>query len=85
VVLPVTVDVDPFDSFVACIALIESLLPLIFRAIGDPRSRGYAVGRTWTVRRDEHFSSGRTPGAAFPAPTDVAVRSRAIDGRYLHD
>jgi DNA-binding MurR/RpiR family transcriptional regulator len=36
VVLPVTVDVDSFDSFVACIALIESMLPLIFRAIGKP-------------------------------------------------
>jgi DNA-binding MurR/RpiR family transcriptional regulator len=44
VVLPVTVDVDSFDSFVACIALIESLLPLIFRAIGDP---AFARLRRW--------------------------------------
>ncbi len=44
VVLPVTVDVDSFDSFVACIALIESLLPLVFRAIGDP---AFARLRRW--------------------------------------
>jgi DNA-binding MurR/RpiR family transcriptional regulator len=44
VVLPVTVDVDSFDSFVACIALIESLLPLIFRAIGDS---AFARLRRW--------------------------------------
>ena len=44
VVLPVTVDVDSFDSFVACIALIESMLPLIFRTIGEP---AFARLRRW--------------------------------------
>jgi len=44
VVLPVTVDVDSFDSFVACIALIELLLPQVFRAIGEP---AFARLRRW--------------------------------------
>jgi DNA-binding MurR/RpiR family transcriptional regulator len=44
VVLPVTVDVDSFDSFVPCIALIELLLPQVFRAIGEP---AFARLRRW--------------------------------------
>lgn len=44
VVLPVIVDVDSFDSFVGCIALIESMLPLVFQAIGDP---AYTRLRRW--------------------------------------
>jgi len=71
VVLPVTVDVDSFDSFVACIALIESLLPLVFRAIGEP---AFARLRRWEkvdnpTRRGLLVGPGVDQGRTVPAPS----------------
>ncbi|MET0476126.1 MAG: MurR/RpiR family transcriptional regulator [Mycobacterium sp.] len=68
VVLPVTVDVDSFDSFVACIALIELLLPQVFRAIGEP---AFARLRRWEkvdnpTRRGLLVSP--EPGRGTPSP-----------------
>jgi DNA-binding MurR/RpiR family transcriptional regulator len=74
VVLPVIVDVDSFDSFVACLALIEILLPAVFAAIGEP---AFARLRRWeSVDNPERRGLLTGPGSGRGGPGVPDTESR---------